>query len=396
VPAERWIDALRAAVRAELPAAASLRHDLHRHPELSGSEAATAERVRRALGPLTGHPVAGTGLLARIGRQDGPAVAVRAELDALPVTETTGVPWSASGPHMHACGHDVHLAALTALCRAMSRVDTEVPAAMLAVFQPREEADPSGALDVMSSPEWTRHEVQAVIGAHVQPLLGPGIVAATPGPINAAVCNIGITVTGSGGHAAYPHVTQDPVLAISEIVLSLQQVVSRRISPVHAAVLSIGELRAGTAPGVIPPSAYAAGTLRALDPADMVTLRDAATEVTHAIARAHRCAASVSFEPGEPVLANDERLAADTRELLTRFGVTLAQDLRSCGADDFSYYAQAHPGLMMFVGTKNIGQFGAVSLHQPTFCPADDAIADVAEALIAGFGSATRLQTPRG
>jgi metal-dependent amidase/aminoacylase/carboxypeptidase family protein len=101
------------------------------------------------------------------------------------------------------------------------------------------------------------------------------------------------------------------------------------------------------------------------------------------------------------VLANDERLATDTRELLTRFGVILAPELRSCGADDFSYYAQAHPGLMMFVGTTNIGtksagQAGAVSLHQPAFCPADDAIADVAEALIAGFASATRLQTPRG
>jgi amidohydrolase len=401
VPTEPWIDALRAAVRAELPAAASLRHDLHCHPELSGSEAATAERVRRVLGPLTGHQVAGTGLLARIGRQDGPAVAVRAELDALPVTEKTGVPWSASGPRMHACGHDVHLAALTALGRAMSRVDTEVPAAMLAVFQPREEANPSGALDVMSAPEWKRHEVRAVIGAHVQPLLGPGVVAATPGPINAAVCNIGITVTGSGGHAAYPHVTQDPVLAISEIVLSLQQVVSRRISPVHAAVLSIGELRAGSAPGVIPPSAYAAGTLRALDPADMVTLRDAAAEVTHAVARAHRCEASVSFEAGEPVLANDERLVADTRERLTRFGVTLAPELRSCGADDFSYYAQAHPGLMMFVGTTNIGtkstgQAGAVSLHQPTFCPADDAIADVAQALLAGFVSGARGVLPPG
>jgi amidohydrolase len=399
VPAEPWIDALRAALRAELPAAASFRHDLHRHPELSGAEAATAERVRRALAPVTGHQVAGTGLLARVGRPDGPAVAVRAELDALPVTETTGVPWSASGPRMHACGHDVHLAAVTALGRAMSRVGTEVPAAMLAVFQPREEANPSGALDVMSAPEWKRHEVRAVIGAHVQPLLGPGVVAATPGPINAAVCNIAITVTGSGGHAAYPHVTQDPVLAISEIVVSLQQVVSRRISPVHAAVLSIGELRAGSAPGVIPPSAYAAGTLRALDPADMVTLRDGAAEVTHAVARAHRCEASVSFEVGEPVLANDERLAANTRDRLTRFGVSIAPELRSCGADDFSYYAQAHPGLMMFVGTTNIGakaagQAGAVSLHQPTFCPADDAIADVAEALLAGFVSGTVLGLP--
>ena len=390
VPTERWVDALRAAVRAELPAAISLRHDLHRHPDLSGLEEATAERVRRALGPITGPPVAGTGMLARIGRHDGPAIAVRAELDALPVTEVTGIPWSASGPRMHACGHDVHLAALTALCRAASRPGVELPVAMLAVFQPREEAYPSGALDIVSSPDWMAQQVRAVVGVHVQPLLAPGAVAATPGAINAAVCNVEITVTGSGGHAAYPHVTQDPVLAISEIVVSLQQAVSRRISPVNAAVLSIGELRAGTAPGVIPASAYAAGTLRALNPADMQTLRDAATEVARAVARAHRCEASVCFELGEPVLANDERLVSDARDPLTRFGADLAPDLRSCGADDFSYYVQAHPGLMMFVGTRNIGQADAVSLHQPAFCPADESVADVTEALIAGFASATR------
>lgn len=158
----------------------------------------------------------------------------------------------------------------------------------------------------------------------------------------------------------------------------------------NAAVLSIGELRAGTAPGIIPASAHGAGTLRALDPADMQTLRDAATEVARAVARAHRCEASVRFEPGEPVLANDERLVTGTRELLTRFGVTLAPDLRSCGADDFSYYARAHPSLMMFVGTRNIGQADAVSLHQAAFCPADDAIADGAEALLAGFVAASR------
>jgi len=389
---DRWVDALRAAVRGELPAATLLRHELHSYPDLSGSEEATAELVRRALGPVVVTSVAGTGMLARIGRADGPVVAVRAELDALPVTEATGVPWSASGPRMHACGHDVHLAALTALCRGASRV--ELPVAMLAVFQPREEAYPSGALDIVSSPQWKAHEVRAVAGAHVQPLLAPGTVAATPGAINAAVCDFEITITGSGGHAAYPHVTQDPVLAISEIVVSLQQVVSRRINPVHAAVLSIGELRAGTASGVIPTSAQATGTLRVLDPADMRTLRGAVAEITQAVARAHRCEASVSFEVGEPVLVNDERLALETRELLTRFGVPLAPDLRSCGADDFSYYAQAHPGLMMFVGTRNIGQGEAVSLHQPTFCPSDDAIADVADALLAGIASAAALETP--
>jgi amidohydrolase len=392
VPTEHWVGALRAAVRAELPAATTLRHDLHRHPDLSGAEEATAERVRAALGPVKTHPVAGAGLLVRIGPPDGPAVAVRAELDALPVTETTGVPWSATGPRMHACGHDVHLAALTALARAMNRPGIEVPVAMLAVFQPREEGYPSGALDIVASPDWTAHQVRAVIGTHVQPLLAPGTVAATPGAINAAVCNVEITVTGSGGHAAYPHLTQDPVLAISEIVVSLQQAVSRRISPVNATVLSIGQLRAGTAPGVIPVSAQAAGTLRALDPADLQTLREVTTDVTQTVARAHRCQASVSFELGEPVLANDERLAADTREWLTRFGVSLAPDLRSCGADDFSYYAQAHPVLMMFAGTRNIGQGDAVSLHQPAFCPADDAIADVAGSLIAGFASAATFR----
>ena len=162
MPTDRWVGALRAAVRAELPAATALRHDLHRHPDLSGSEEATAERVRAALGPGRIQPVAGAGLLARIGPPDGPAVAVRAELDALPVTETTGVPWSASGPCMHACGHDVHLAALTALARAMSRPDIEVPVAMLAVYQPREEGYPSGALDIVSSPEWTANQVRAV------------------------------------------------------------------------------------------------------------------------------------------------------------------------------------------------------------------------------------------
>jgi amidohydrolase len=390
---EHWTAALRAAVRAELPAATALRHDLHRHPGLSGAEEATTERVRQALGPVAGapvagEPVAGTGMLVRIGPQDGPVIAVRAELDALPVVEATGVPWSASGPSMHACGHDVHLAALTALCRALAGADIGAPAAMLAVFQPREEANPSGALDIVSSPEWKAHEVRGVIGAHVQPLLPPGVVAATPGAINAAVCDFAITVTGSGGHAAYPHVTQDPVLAISEIVVSLQQAVSRRISPVHAAVLSIGQLQAGSAPGVIPTSAHAAGTLRVLDPADLTVLQDAVTDVTRAVALAHRCEASVSFEFGEPVLVNDERLAADTRDLLTGFGVTLAPELRSCGADDFSYYAQAHPGLMMFVGTANMGRSAAVSLHQPTFCPSDDAIADVADALIAAFAAA--------
>jgi amidohydrolase len=385
-----WIQALRDAVRAEAPAAVTLRRELHRHPDLSGEEGPTAERVRRALGPVDWQPVAGTGLLARIGPADGPAIAIRAELDALPVAEATGVPWSATGTRMHACGHDVHLAALTALCAAARQTRTPPPAAILAVFQPREESIPSGALDVVASPEWAAHDVRAAIAAHVQPLLPAGSIAATPGPVNAAVSNIEITITGPGGHAAYPHATHDPVLALSEVVVSVQQAVSRRISPTSAAVLSIGMLRAGTAPGVIPATAQAWGTLRALSPADLDTLETVVAHVAEHVALAHGCQAATSFDRGEPVLVNDEQLTRHARHLLSGSGAGLAPELRSCGADDFAYYAQRHPGLMMFVGVDSSDQRSA-SLHQPSFYPPDDAVLRVADTLLCGFAAACAL-----
>lgn len=385
-----WIEALREAVRAGEPAAIALRQELHRHPDLSGAEGPTAERIRHALGPVDSRPVAGTGLLVRIGPPDGPAIAIRAELDALPIAETTGVPWSARGTRMHACGHDVHLAALTALCSAARHAEIPPPAAILAVFQPREESIPSGALEVVTSPEWEAHDVHAVIAAHVQPMLRTGTIAATPGPVNATVSNIKITITGPGGHAAYPHVTHDPVLALCEVVVSLQQAVSRRISPTSAAVLSIGMLCAGTAPGVIPSSAQAGGTLRALSDADLNTLETVTTQVAEHIALAHGCQASILFDRGEPVLVNDERLARYARTLLSGSGSVIAPELRSCGADDFAYYAERYPGLMMFVGVESSDQRNA-SLHQPSFYPPDDAVLCVADALLYGFAAACQL-----
>ena len=232
--------------------------------------------------------------------------------------------------------------------------------------------------------------MRAVIGAHVQPLLPARAVAATPGAINATVCNFHMTITGSGGHAAYPQATQDPVLALSEVIGSLQQAVSRRVSPTSAAALSVGMVQAGSAPGIIPTAAHASGTLRALDPADLRTLCLATTEIAERIAQAHRCGASVSFEQGEPVLVNDQRLALDTRDLLTSFGTAIAPDLRSCGADDFAYYAPLHPSLMIFVGVANLAGNSA-SLHQAAFYPPEEAVSDVADAMAGGFAAACQL-----
>ena len=187
---------LRAGVAAELDAAVALRRELHAGAEPSGEEFRTAARVAAALGAPDAPAVAGTGRLVRIGDQDGPCIALRAELDALPITEQTGVPWASQTGAMHACGHDVHLAALTAVCRAAEAARAELPVPVLAVLQPREEAIPSGARDLVASGVLAGQHPSAIVAVHLQHQLPLGTVAAAAGTVNAATDDIEITVEG--------------------------------------------------------------------------------------------------------------------------------------------------------------------------------------------------------
>jgi amidohydrolase len=379
---------------AELPAAAELRRELHRHPDLSGAEAGTAAAVAAALGCADAAQVAGTGRLIRIGPPDGPCIAVRAELDGLPVPEQTGAEFASANGAMHACGHDVHLAALTALGRAARQA--ELPVALLAVLQPREEAAPSGALDIATSASFAVQKPAAVIGVHLQHALPAGTVSASAGVINAATDDFEITVTGNGGHAGYPQLAADPVLALCQSVVTLQQLISRRIDPTHAAVISVGTLQAGHAPNVIPGSATASGTIRTLDEQDRQFLRTAIGETVASVCRAHGCEGAVIVTPAEPALVNDARLAAACQPLLRQAGFAVETDFRSCGADDFAYYGAASqeasgpdagvPSVMLFTGSGT-----EVALHHPEFLPADDAIGDVAAAMLAGYLAALEL-----
>ena len=380
-------DKLRAAVADELPAAIELRHRLHADPRLSGDEADTAAEVVRALGAGPGRPVAGTGRVVRIG-PEGPAIALRAELDALPVIERTGVPWASTNQAMHACGHDVHLAALVAVCRAAERVGVDVP--ILAVLQPREENSPSGAEDVVASGVLADHDVRAIIAAHVQPRLAEGVVAVTPGPVNAATDEFEVTVTGLGGHAGYPHIARDPVLTLCQIVVSLQHLASRRFDPVMGAVCSVGRIAGGTAANVVPETASARGTVRVMRDGDRAVAASLIEEIVTHTAAAHGCAAQVRFFPGEPVLVNDPALAADAGGRLTDEGVTVDAGFRSYGADDFSHYCEVTRGLMMFIGTASPDTTDAPGLHTDRFLPGDHMIARTAEALLAGYLAAIR------
>lgn len=379
--AERWNRGL----DRELPAAIALRQELHREPCVSGAEHPAARRIADALrDALAFEAVADAGGVGRLGPADGPAVGVRAELDALPVTELSGAPYASTNGAMHACGHDVHQAALVALVRAADGLD--LPLGLVALLQPREESYPSGALDMVESGVLDRFEIAHVIGAHVHPGVRQGAVASGAGFINAAADEIEIRLHGRGGHAAYPHEATDTVAAIAQVATAIPEVVRRTVSPLRPAIISIGTLAAGEgAANVLPAEARIFATMRTTDPSDREPLFDAVRHMAERVADAYGVRADVTRIEGEPALINDAGLASGADDWLARLGVDGAEPMRSLGADDFSYFCDAVPSLMMFVGVDTPGHDPQPSLHDPRFLPDDSAVAAVARALLAGY-----------
>ncbi|HZQ04207.1 MAG TPA: amidohydrolase [Gaiellaceae bacterium] len=372
------LDSLLAAIRVETPAAIALRRRLHASPELAHAEHATAARVAEGLGMPT-RPAAETGLIARIGDASAAAVAVRAELDGLPIVEATDVPFASTSGAMHACGHDVHMAALVALVRAAAALEPELPSPLLAVFQPSEEAYPSGAEALAA--DAALEDAAIVVAAHLQPELEWGSVALDAGPVNASSDNVEIKIEGGGTHAAYPHRGSDPVLALAQTVVAVHALIGRRIDPLAAAVISVGELRADGAENVVPPAAYARATLRALQPADRQRLCRLVVEAVEGVARAHGCRGSVSFVEGEPALVNDAAVVEAVTPELSRAGFAPAPPWRSCGSDDLAFLSRRARLAMAFVGLNGMPGFEARPLHHPEFLPPDEAVEAVARVL---------------
>lgn len=372
---EALVTRLVAALEDELPAATQLRHRLHADPRLSGHERDTADAVVAALDAGPGVEVAGTGRIVRIGESP---VAIRSELDGLPLTEQSDVPWRSTGAAMHACGHDVHLAAVVAAARAIRGCGLGVTT----VLQPREEGAPSGAYDVVAHGALAQFGIEAMVGAHVQPAVPDGTMAVTPGLVNASVDEFEIVMTGRVGHAGYPHTVTDPILALAATTVNLQQLPARRVDPVHGAVCVVTEVHAGASANVIPAQARARGTLRLMQDEDRVTMGAALTSVVENTAAAYGCTAQVNLVEGEPSLRNDTDLAVATATVLRESGYPVVEDFRSFGADDFAYYCRSIRALMIFVGVDGPG------LHDPHFVPPDAAIRSVAHALLAGYVAA--------
>lgn len=380
-----------AALAERIPQAIELRHAIHQQPFVGGHEVPTAELVASALGRPDAPWVTG-GRIIRFGQQAGPAIALRAELDALPIIEDTSVAWASTNGAMHACGHDVHLAALVAACLTIAEViDGDAAATpLVAILQPREECLPSGALDIVQSSEFKEQDVRAIIGVHVQPALASGTFSAAPGAVNASADEFRIRIRGRAGHGAYPHTTKDPVVAAAHLVQALQYLVSRQVDPMSPTVITIGSIHGGDAPNAVPETVELAGTVRTYREQARRELHAAIERTALATASIHGCEADVAIGLGEPALVNDAALAQELSSWIAATGLTEAPHLRSCGADDFAYFTELVPGVMVFYGVGNADGSGP-GLHSPQFLPADDHITAVAATMLAGYFAADQV-----
>lgn len=364
----------------------AFRRDLHAHPELAWDESRTTTRVadRLAEAGVGVQLLPTTGLVADIGGSgDGPVVLLRADLDALPVTDRTDDPWRSTVDGVaHACGHDVHVSSLLGAGLALQDLHEQgaLPGRVRLVFQPAEEVMPGGALEVIAA--GALDGVTHAFGLHCDPSLDVGQVGIRVGPITGAADSVRVRLTGRGGHTSRPHLTQDLTYALGVLVTQLPAALSRRLDPRAGASLVWGLVRAGSAVNVIPSTGEAAGTVRMLDQVAWADAEHLIRELIGQIVAPYGVEAEVGYVRGVPPVVNDPRstaVLADAVELaLGEEGIV--PTTQSLGGEDFGWYLEAVPGSMARLGTRTPGG-PTFDLHQGDLRVDDRAVAIGAEVL---------------
>ncbi len=355
----------------------TLRRTLHHFPELSNQEHRTAahlEAVLESLGIAGIQRVAGTGIVARIRGlyADAPVVAIRGDIDALPIEEQTGLAFSSSTPGvMHACGHDVH--ATWAIGAAMDLLHSPAEGDVLIVLQPAEEIG-AGATAILAS--GVLDGVQAIFGGHVDRRFTVGEVIAEPGPLAASADSFTIQLRGKGAHGARPHEAADPIVAAAAVIMALQTVVARRVDPARPAVCTVGSVNAGIASNVIPEAATLTGTLRAMDAPTRATLVTEVIRIATDVAAAYGVVATVDVEHGTPPIVNPVREAQWARAAAVAVlgtGAVVPFGITNMGGEDFAFYLERIPGCFLRFGARAAGEV-ATAAHSPRFDVAEGAI----------------------
>jgi amidohydrolase len=367
---------------AEVESARELRHELHRWPELAYGEHETMARLEEYFSSEPGIEletgVAGTGMVVTIGGDKaGPCVALRADMDALPLEDRSGKAWASRVPGKHhGCGHDGHMAMLAGAGRLLARHAEGLAGPVKLIFQPAEEGGGGGKrmceAGVLRAPD-----VAAVYGLHNN-LPGPdakfGKIAYARGAAMAGTGTFDIRVVGQGGHAAFPHLCVDPLAIGAAIVEQLQRLVARELDPLASGVVTVTKFHAGTAMNIIAADAMLSGTFRALDVRVLEQLRDRIVEVSSAVAAAHRARVEVRCDIGYPVLVNDERAQAAFIRIAERTGHAerLEQVAPIMGGEDFAFYGQQVPAFFYFLPACPADQARVPMCHDPMFDFNDD------------------------
>jgi len=365
------MNTLREEIAELLPEMIGVRHHIHQHPELAYEEHATSDLVAQRLaewGYEVHRGLGGTGVVGRLRQgSGGKSIGLRADMDALPITEATGLPY-ASQHHgkMHACGHDGHTATLLAAARHLAQT-RRFNGTLNLIFQPAEEGG-GGALRMVQDGLFEKFPCNAIFGLHNAPGQPVGTLAFRSGPTLASADRVVIVLKGRGGHAAMPHFSADPIVAGSSIVMALQSIVARNVDPLLSAVVTVGLFQSGTVNNVIPGTARLELSVRALDREVRKLLRQRIQEVVSSQAASLGVTAEVNYEEGYPVLVNTQAetdfAARVATELLGPQRVLLDKP-PVMGSEDFAFMLEHRPGCYLFLG--NGDGAGSCMVHNPGY-----------------------------
>ena len=341
--------------------------DFHMHPELSGQEFKTTEKLRKLLEEIPGITVKDlglpTGLYAVLNEgKPGPAAALRSDIDALAVCEESGVPYaSVNEGVMHACGHDFHMTAVLGAAKILAGHADRLDGRVVFLFQAAEETG-RGAYDVVSTGIFERENIREIYGLHVEPGVPSGTVGLRKGPFSAAVDGFEIRITGRGGHGAHPDQALDPVPAAVRLVSSIYEIRTRMLNPSHPAVISVTQINAGSSYNIIPDSAVIGGTFRTMEEEDRTFIRKAITAKAEAF-RAEGYQTEVILREGNPASDNDPALIDRIAEIAGEMGIPVQPYGMDMAGEDFAFYQKVVPGALVQIG---IGE-NVPSLHSPDF-----------------------------
>ena len=356
------------------------RRTIHRHPELMYEEFETSKLVQKTLSDLDitfEKDIAITGVVGIVGNGAGPCVALRADMDALPIHEETDIDFKSNiDGKMHACGHDCHTAMLLGAARLLKENEEEIDGTIKLIFQPAEEGGAGGKMmreqGVLQNPK-----VEQIYALHVAGTMPMGTLASREGTLLAGTSTVKIIVRGNGGHAAAPHHTIDPVVTGSKIIVELQTIISRELSPLESGVISITMTKAGNACNVIPSTMELEGTIRSLTLEGILKLQTRVKEVAESIAIANRCKAEVTF-PGNdyPPTINDAECwnLGKTAAIEILGDAQVAEMGPIMGGEDFAYYTQEIPGCFSFLGVGNAEINAVYDVHHPMFKVDEEAL----------------------